>query len=337
MNARSIGTDFPARACLTGLALAVATACGGDSSGPSSGVGPTVPTGTHPAGTIYKVDTIGSEPYGVAIASTGVIYVTQAAHFRIARLDSTGTETDSILVAGGPVEVAFSPDGAAAYDVDNGPRTLNFISVPTNTVVATLHYPSPTRPYRVLRRGSLVFVTSSDSNLRILDASNAAVEHSILVGDGPNGLAFSPDGNTLYVSNAGSGTVSVVSLGTNRVVGTIPVQGNPEDLAASITGGKLFVANARAGVSVWNTSTRQLITTIGLPGNGETFGLAMSPDGKQVWAASPTQGRVYIIDVGTDAIVGTVETGGTPRRLAFSKDGTFCVITNEAGWVDFVN
>ncbi len=323
-----------------GLALALAAigACGSGSTAPSDGGGGvTLPSGTHPLGTIYKTDSIGSDPYGVAVSSLGAVYVTQFGHFRIARLDSTGAETDSILVAGSPSDVTFSPDGRAAYDLDQAPRTINFISVPADSVVATLHYPSPNRPLRVLRRRAQVFVTTGDSHLQILDASNAHLDHQIPVGGVPNGLAFSPDGTTLFVANSADGTVSAVSLISNQVGSTFPVHALPQDLAVSLAGGKLFVANEGEGVTVWNTSSHQLIKAIDFPGDSGAFGLAMTPDGEQVWAASPTQGRVYIIDVAGDSIVGTVETGGIPRRLAFSADGTWGVITNERGWVDFVH
>ncbi|MGB8200573.1 MAG: hypothetical protein WCF33_12895, partial [Pseudonocardiaceae bacterium] len=53
-----------------------------------------------------------------------------------------------------------------------------------------------------------------------LPSSVAAI---IPVGTGPVGMAVTPDSGHAYVTNAGSGSVSVVDLGSNTVTATIPV------------------------------------------------------------------------------------------------------------------
>jgi YVTN family beta-propeller protein len=56
--------------------------------------------------------------------------------------------------------------------------------------------------------------------------------------------ATSPDGSLVYVVNSGSGTVSVISTATNRVVGTIAVgtETQPQAVAVSPDGSLLYVA-----------------------------------------------------------------------------------------------
>src|SRR5215831_16490732 len=45
--------------------------------------------------------------------------------------------------------------------------------------------------------------------------------HTISVGACPNGIAFNPTNNDMYVANSCSATVSVIDSSTNTVVGTI--------------------------------------------------------------------------------------------------------------------
>jgi hypothetical protein len=50
-------------------------------------------------------------------------------------------------------------------------------------------------------------------------------------------------------------------------------------------------------------------------------------------------GWVRVIDRASLAIVNTIqlpESGAFPRRIAFHGDGTMAVITDENGWVHFV-
>src|SRR5262249_13188841 len=54
-------------------------------------------------------------------------------------------------------------------------------------------------------------------------------------GSTPFGVAVTPDGSKVYVANSGDGTVSVISTGTNTVIGSpIPVGSQPLALGVFI-------------------------------------------------------------------------------------------------------
>ena len=56
---------------------------------------------------------------------------------------------------------------------------------------------------------------------------------TIPVGLGPIGVAITPDGTRVYVTNDNSDTISVIDTATNTVVATIPVGSGP--VAVAIT------------------------------------------------------------------------------------------------------
>ena len=65
----------------------------------------------------------------------------------------------------------------------------------------------------------------------------------------------------------------------------------------------------------------------------QTEGIAIRPDGREVWAASNT-GHVNIVDIATGTITTKLEPFGQPYRLAMSPDGKtgwFTSGSNEAG------
>jgi YVTN family beta-propeller protein len=49
-------------------------------------------------------------------------------------------------------------------------------------------------------------------NVSVIDADANAVVATIVVGDGPADVVFSPDGSRLYIPSSGSGIVSVIAV-----------------------------------------------------------------------------------------------------------------------------
>lgn len=90
---------------------------------------------------------------------------------------------------------------------------------------------------------------------------------TITVGSGPAAVAFSPDGSTAYVSDNGSGTVSVINTATGTVTATITVAGDLRDLAVTPDGSTVYVAgHAFAGASdVYAISTATNTVTSTFP------------------------------------------------------------------------
>jgi YVTN family beta-propeller protein len=60
-----------------------------------------------------------------------------------------------------------------------------------------------------------------------------------------------------------------------------------------------------------------------------TEGIAISPDGKEVWAASRIDAKISVISTVTDSIVTAFPSGGKgPKRMAFTPDGAQVWVTN---------
>jgi YVTN family beta-propeller protein len=90
----------------------------------------------------------------------------------------------------------------------------------------------------------------------------------IAVGHEPHCVAVHPTWREAYVTNAVSGTVSVVAFEDDviQVVDEIPVGTEPRGCAITPNGTQLYVANHTAGtVSVIDLAKRQVIKTVVLP------------------------------------------------------------------------
>lgn len=76
--------------------------------------------------------------------------------------------------------------------------------------------------------------------------SNTTVGAPIPVGNGPWGLALSPDGSRLYTGNSGSGNVTMIDTASITVLGAIDVEAGAEGVAVSPDGRRVYVANSRS-------------------------------------------------------------------------------------------
>ena len=117
----------------------------------------------------------------------------------------------------------------------------------------------------------------------MIATANNTVVKTIPVGEAPNGVAITPNGNFAYVTNQGSNTVSVIATANNTVVGTIPVACSP--FRAAITPNGKFVYVTTSGCEA--DSPQLLGDRHGqqyggeyIPRLGRLFGMAITPNGK---------------------------------------------------------
>lgn len=102
---------------------------------------------------------------------------------------------------------------------------------------------------------------------------------TIKVGKNPTSIVFSPDGESAYVVNSGSGTVSVINVSSNSVIKTINVGADPGPISITPNGKYIYVPNYNySTISLINATINKVSETIvtGLK-PGHVF---ITPDGK---------------------------------------------------------
>ena len=94
----------------------------------------------------------------------------------------------------------------------------------------------------------------------------------------PYGIAVSPDGTKVYVTNLGNNKVSVIDTATNTVITNVPVGSIPIGVAVTPDGSKVYVANQNSNnVSVINTTTNSVIQTVNVGISPNAFGQFIVP------------------------------------------------------------
>lgn len=162
---------------------------------------------------------------------------------------------------------------------------------------------------------------------------------AVSVGTFPSGVKSPPDGNTVWVTNLNSASISIIDAASYAVTASInlPLVDGAKPSPASISfnpdGSKAYVANhapSGAGPVVFSidVASKKVIGMLRVA--PYPTAVRVTPDGAQVWITCAPDGVVYVFDTLSETLVTRIMVplaGG----LTFLPDGTKAYI----GTVDF--
>ena len=178
----------------------------------------------------------------------------------------TGTVLGRVPTVSSPHEVTASADGQLAF-VASPSDGISVIDLEAQTEVRRVEIGVGSEPHDVrFAGGKLYFTAEGYKVIGRYDPRGDEVDWLLGIGqDGTHMLVLSEDHNTIFTTNRGSHTVTVV-----------------DDVAA--------------GPPNWRVTA--------IPVGGEfPEGIDLSPDGREVWTATRNDGGISIIDVATKQVV----------------------------------
>src|SRR6058998_545957 len=191
----------------------------------------------------------------------------------------------------------------------------------------------------LLQRPGLVAVVGNLSDsVYFIDAATLARRGAVAVGHRP--YTAVAGGSTLYVSNWGDSTLSVIDLSVSPPVSRSAVFVGPHPSALALRGSDLLVALAGAnGVARVDLATGQVREqlTVALaphaaPGS-DPNALALSPDGRTLYVAMAGSNAVAVVRLGATGmrVAGLIPAGWYPTAVATSPDGRTLYVANGKG------
>src|SRR5262249_29343315 len=192
--------------------------------------------------------------------------------------------------------------------------------------------------------------------LHIIDLAAQTVAQTIPIGNSFVGIAYSPDGKTLYVGGGADNDVKIFTRGADGLwaqAPRIPISSSaPSGLSVSPNGDKLYVAlNRRHALGIVDTNAR---TTVQVPTGAFPYSTAATRDGRKVYVSNwggglpqagdatdgtnpvvvdpatgiANNGTISVYDTAAQAVVRTIEVGLHPSALALSPDGSRLYVAN---------
>jgi YVTN family beta-propeller protein len=164
----------------------------------------------------------------------------------------------------------------------------------------------------------------------VIDMETDTVIKTIPVGDGPFGVATSPDGRRAFITNVYSGDVSVINTILNVVIATISVAPEIHGITSSVDGSKLYVTSWNVNdVLVIDSST--LTVTASIPLGPVGYGIVPSPDGTKLFVSVWDENSVAILDTEEQTITTKISVGTNPAHLVINPDGSRVYVQNYHG------
>lgn len=292
-------------------------------------------TVTVTVGAFVKRIPLGGSPFGAAMSAANIGYVTESNGNSVAQIDPyTGAVVNTIPVGAFPTSVAFNGAGTRAYVGNQLDTTVSVIDVASASVISTIAVAGNPIAELVGPGDSLLFVASNSNEVYTVRVPANVIVDSVATPDFSNAMIL--HGTHVWVSVPYAGEVMEFDAFTRQVLNTITTGGTTQGLAVSGDESELYLANESGQLQIWNTATGAPIAGVPLSGGGG-FGLAVDPaNGLLYVTASGTNGEVDIIDPTTHVEVGTINTGGIPRRVVFTSQGDLGLVANESGWVDVI-
>src|SRR5688500_8631071 len=156
-----------------------------------------------------------------------------------------------------------------------------------------------------------------------------------------------PAAGRVFVTNETSGDISVIDVGAQRVVATIPVGKRPRGIRVSPDGTQLFVALSGSpiappgvdestlppadkkadGIGVVSVSDLKLVRTIAAGSDPEQT--AVSLDGSRLFVANEDVGELSVVSVADGKVLATFKVGGEPEGVDLRPDGKVVYVTSE--------
>lgn len=287
--------------------------------------------------------------------------VAQTSPVRIVRIVQTNAAGDSVdlidpatqavvdVIPGIPMAhgVTSAPDGSTLYISNEADHTLDV--VPTDSLRVAAQIPLSGRPNNVAITpdGSKVYVaiTREDAFVDVVDVDEGKVVKRIPTLGGVHNVFITPDGRFVAAGMIGARTLTVIDTETDEPVWSLHFDGGVRPMAFERkpdgSTARIFVQISNYhGFYVVDFDGRRQVEKVPMPElplsqvdndglqGSPGHGLAVSPDGSQLWSTSKPNNHVYAWSLPDLEYLGGVAVGSHPDWLTMTPDGRYLYAAN---------
>jgi YVTN family beta-propeller protein len=284
-------------------------------------------------------------------AQSYLAYVSNEESGSVSVIDGKTLKVISTIAVGKrPRGIRASPDGKLIYvalsgspvarpkgdekslpPADKALDGIGIIDVAEGKLRQVFHSVSDPEQVAISPDGKKLYVASEDTGAAmVIDAQSGAVLAHVGVGGEPEGIRVSPDGQLVAVTSERDSTVAIVDSASYQVLGKIPVGERPRDVLFSPDSKRAYVSGeADASLTLIDVAAQSAVSKVNVEAAGaRPMGLALSPEGSQLYLTTGRGGAVVKLDAKNLAPVITTKVGERPWGVALSPDGDVCFVAN---------
>jgi len=159
---------------------------------------------------------------------------------------------------------------------------------------------------------------------------NPAVQATVPLGAGPQGIAITPDSGTLLVASIAARTVSVIDRLSGAATEAIPMPGTPRYVTVSPDGLRAYVSmysdgGSDSAVAVLDLAARSVSAV--LPSGPQPYALAAAGNGN-VYVPNHGSSNVSLFDTAKQQFIVAIPVAPNPHGIAFAPSGNQAYTAN---------
>jgi YVTN family beta-propeller protein len=246
---------------------------------------------------------VGDRVHGVCAPADGktVFFTIESA--KTLRIVDTATNeiTATIPLTGDPNQCAATPDGHFAIVPIRDVGGIDIVDISEKKVVKILPIRIPHNCYNTGSNDVVYCESMADQQINRINMKTLEYDQKLASGGVPRPFAVSKDEKTIYAALTnfhGFVEINTAEGGSPQRV-ELPAQPTPSPC-------EKFEPNT------------------------PTHGLALSPNGKELWVTSLADSGVYVYEIASKKTSKEISTGSCPNWISFSQDGKYVTVSNSA-------
>ena len=145
-----------------------------------------------------------------------------------------------------------------------------------------------------LSRRRLFVAELGNNTVGVVDLNERKVQHVVTGLKEPQGVAYVPSSDTLFVANAGDGSVLLFRGANYEAAGRIELGDDADNIRVDAASNRVFVGYGNGALAVIDPATNGKIADIQLPAHPESFQLARSD--RRIFVNVPKARAIAVID-----------------------------------------
>ncbi len=220
------------------------------------------------------------------------------------------------------------------YIAHMGAGVIYVFNVRTRTVEATIAgMPGVTGVWAVPSLNRLYASVTRHNHVAVLDDRTFQIVARVGKIGFPDGIAYAPDQQKVYVSDESGGGEVVIDAATNKVT-RVQLDGEAGNTVFDAGSRSILVTvQTRNQVYVIDPRNDRILGRFSLQGAARPHGMAIDAMRRRAFVANERDGRVLMVDLPRMRVLDSEQAGNAPDVLAFDPEWRRLYVASESGVV----